>query len=474
MSSIEQPWRASVRVRLFTIVFAAGLALGFVWTVFQPLVYRSSATVLMSAPEAIDAAISEADVQNVAIQRTVLLGSEITGRLREALAEQYDIEMAPLELRALLSVEPLADTNLVDMAATGSEDLLLPVVVDTWINVYLAARSQDIEQSKRETLTVVQGELDGLAVRIEEARDALEQYRADNSILSVERQENEVMARLDGLNRALNTAVEEEVKARANLDTLRDAIARGEKVVPKADTRSVAQTERELEELRARLLELEKRYTDEYIAKQAEYRAIPERIAELEGKLAATYSQGQSEELRAAQQAHAASVQAVRDLEGKLEEHKAAVEQFNRIYATHEALAEDVARLEELYRETQARLVQVEVRAVEKYPQVSVIEPPATRAERVGPNYLLLVGGTLAGSTALAVFAVWLYGFLAERRETPAYVTLSGVHYYSPEGAAELPASSARPKLASAASRLLEEGPDTPSDDPGKDTSGRD
>ncbi len=281
------------------------------------------------------------------------------------------------------------------------------------------------------------------------------------------------MARLDGLNRALNAAVEEEVKARANLDTLRDAIARGEKVVPKADTRSVAQTERELEELRARLLELSKRYTDEYIAKQAEYRAIPARIAELEGKLAATYRQGQSAQLLAARQAHAASVQAVRDLEGKLEEHKAAVEQFNRIYATHQALAEDVARLEELYRETQARLVQVEVRAVEKYPQVSVIEPPATRAERVGPNYLLLLGGTFAGSTALAVFAVWLYGFLAERRETPAYVTLSGVHFYPPEGAAELPATSTSPKLARAASRLLEEDPEAPSEGRDKDT-GRD
>lgn len=467
MSSIEQPWRASVRVRLFSIVFGAGLALGFLWTVFQPMVYRASATVLMSAPDAIDAAISEADVQNVAIQRTVLLGSEITGRLSSALDAQYGIEMDPLALRGLLSVEPLADTNLVDIAAVGPDDLLLPVVVDSWISVYLDARSEEIEHNKRETLTIVQGELDGLEVRIEAARDALEQYRADNRILSVERQENEVMARLDGLNRALNTAVEEQVKARARLDTLRAAIARGEKVVPKEDSRSVAQTERELEALRARMLELTKRYTDEYIAKQAEYRAIPERIAELEAKLAATYSQGQGMELRAAQQAHAASVQAVRDLQARLDEHKAAVEQFNRVYATHEALAEDVARLETLYRDTQARLVQVQVREVEKYPQVSVIEPPATRAERIGPNYLLLVGGTLAGSTALAVFAVWLYGFLAERRETPAYVTLSGVHYYPPEAAAELPAAPTQPKLARAASRLLEEGSEEPPEGPG-------
>ena len=455
MASIEQPARASLRTRLFIIVFGTGLVLGVLWTVVQPVVYRASATVLMSAPNAIDTAISEADVQNVAIQRTILLGGNITARLRDTLSEQYDHAVDPLALRALLRVEPVADTNLVEMAAVGDEDLLLPVVVDTWIAVYLDVRRQAVEQSRAETMMAVQDELDGLLVRVEQARESLEQYRIDNHILSVERQENEVMSRLDGLNRALNTALEKEVNARAKLDTLRLAIQRGDKVVPKADSRSVAQLEGELEQLRARLRELSKRYTDDYIAKQAEYRAIPERIAELESRLVATYSQAQSTELRMAEQAHAASVQAVADLERKLQAHKAEVGQFNRVYAAHEALAGDVERLEELYRDTQARLVQVEVRQVEKYPQVSVIEPPATRAQRIGPNYLRLVGGTLLGSTVLAVFVVWLYGFLAGQREPPAYVTLSGVHVYPSEEAVELPVGKAEPKLARAASRLL-------------------
>ena len=37
MSSTEQPWRASARVRLFALVFGVSLALGLVWTLFQPL-----------------------------------------------------------------------------------------------------------------------------------------------------------------------------------------------------------------------------------------------------------------------------------------------------------------------------------------------------------------------------------------------------------------------------------------------------
>ena len=85
--------------------------------------------------------------------------------------EEYDIEIDPLELRSLLLVEPMADTNLVEMAAQGTQDRLLPVVVDTWIDVYLDIRAQDIEETRSNTLSVVQGELDGLSVKIEQARE---------------------------------------------------------------------------------------------------------------------------------------------------------------------------------------------------------------------------------------------------------------------------------------------------------------
>jgi uncharacterized protein involved in exopolysaccharide biosynthesis len=420
--------------------------------------YRSSATVLMSAPRAIDAVISEADVQNVAIQRTILLGSGITRRLLLELQDRYGIEVGPVYLRDVLLVEAVPETNLVEMAAQGEEDELLPTVVETWIDVYLEVRAEDIAQIKNNTLQIVQDELDGLAIKLEEGRDALEQYREDNEILSVERQENQVMARLDGLNKALNTAIEEEVKAGANLETLRAAIRRGAKVVPKSDTRSVAALENELQTLRAQMIELNNRYTMEYINKQPKYRTIPQRIEELEVELAGAYSQGRDVELAAAGQAHAAARQTVRDLQQKLDDHKAGVAKFNRIYATHQALAEDLARLEELNREAQARLVQVEVRQVEKYPQVSIIERPGSSAERIGPDYLVLIGGTLVVALGLGVFSVWLYGYLGHRKQQPAYITLSGVHLYPQEVSGELSyTSQPDPRLARSETRLLQD-----------------
>ncbi len=136
------------------------------------------------------------------------------------------------------------------------------------------------------------------------------------------------------------------------------------------------------------------------------------------------------------------------------------------IYATHQALAEDLASLEQLNRDTQARLVQVEVRQVEKYPQVSVIERPGRESKRIGPDYLLLLGGTLGAALGLGIFSVWLYGFLSPKRDQPAYVTLSGVHLYPQEVSGQLGYSTQPdPRLSQDSTPRLEKGEDDPAKD---------
>jgi succinoglycan biosynthesis transport protein ExoP len=431
------PWLQSSKVKLFAVSFSVVLVLGLVWTVLQPLVYRSSATVLMSAPTAIDAGVSEANIQNVAIQRTILLGQEITHRVLGELADAQQFSMSADELSDALHVIPVPDTNLIEMIAQGADGDVLPTLVNTWIEVYMAVRAEDIALRKDRTVRIVQEELAGLAIKIEQTRDNLALYRRQNDIISAKREENEVLARLDGLNKALNTAVEEEVKTRVYLETLQESIQQGQAIIPNSDLRSLRSLESELETLRVEMLVISKRYTKEYIDKHPSMRAIPERIAELEKDLAMRLSEAQALELATARQAYSAARRALQALQEKLDEHKQKVSEFSRIYATHEALVEDLRGLEELNRETQARLVQVEVRQVDKYPQFSVIERPAS-AERTGPDYLLLLGATLASALGCGVLSVWLYGFLGHDRATPAYVTLQGVHMYPQDAEGQL------------------------------------
>lgn len=458
---MDDQMRNRARRRVFLLTFTVVLAIGLIYTALQPRVYQSSATVLMSAPTAIDEVVTVADVQGVAIQRRILTGREITETLVTRLADDYDLQMDGLSVRALLDVAAVPDTNLLELQARGEDAALLPPLVESWIDVYSGIRARDMEQRRSQTLTEVDEELTGLQERLATARQALADYRETHEIISMERQENAVLAQLDGLNKALNNAVEEEVKAKSYLDTLSQSLASGEQVVPATERAAVAAMAKELESLRSRLRDLRTRYTDDYIRKDPRLREIPQQISELERELADAYAQGTTAELDNARRAFDAASASVKELERRLSEHKDAVASFNTIYAEHQALVEDLARLEELNRDTQARQVQIEVRQTEKYPQLAVIDWPLPQAARIGPAYGMLLGASGLAAILMGIFATWLYSYLHPRQDQPAYINLSGVHMYG-DGVQALEQGAAAARLASDESARLSHETETP------------
>lgn len=460
----KPPWHRSAKVKVFSIGAGTVLVLGLLWTLFQPSVYRSNATVLMSAPATFDAVETQADIQKVAIQRAILLGKDITEQLLIKLQGLGFSVVDATYLNDALNVDPLPETNLIEMSAQSADSDMLPTIVNSWIDVYIAMRALDIEQSKTQTEQQVTEELESLAVKIEAARDTLERYRTDNQIVSVKREENDVLARLDGLNRALNNAIEEEVKAKSYLGAVAESIDHGKKVVPSSDQGTVQRVERELKQLRNKLAAVTKRYTQQYISKQPSLRDIPAQIDKLEMELASRLSEGQAVELDSAKRAYAATLGTTEDLRLRLNEHKEYVSRFNRVYATHESLVEDLAGLEALSREMQGRLVQLEVQQVNKYPQVDVIDRSG-RSEHIGPDYAVLLGGTALGAVVFGIFCVWLYGFLGHEKKQPAYVTISGVAAYPQNVSGELShLNKPDPRLAQADARLLRGDQEHPED----------
>lgn len=418
---------ARARQRIFVAVVASVLVLGALLTILQPRVYRSVSTVLMTAPTAIDEQLLEADIQGVAIQRRVLLGTDILARLSRYLGEVEAMQRSPEILRELLAVNPVPETNLLELSATGPEPEALPPIVQAWTDVYATVRADDVAERRARTLEEVSAEVEALAAKIQERRAELEVFRAENEIISIERQENAVLARLDGLNKSLNAAIDDEVRARAALQTLRRSVDAGEQVVPEGERGEVAAMADELGRLRAQLAELRARYTDDYIRRDSRLREIPEQIASLESEIGRAYSQGASAAVEEAARELQTAEETVADLERRLKEQKVEVAAFNTIYAEHAAMVEDLGRLEELYREAQARLAQIEARQVDRYPQLSVIDPPAPAALRIGPNYGLWLGGTAIAALLGGIFAVWLHSYLNPRRREPTFVAVTGV-----------------------------------------------
>ena len=91
----------------------------------------------------------------------------------------------------------------------------------------------------------------------------------------------------------------------------------------------------------------------------------------------------------------------------------------------------DLKNLDILFNETQDRLIKIEAKQVEKYPQVSVIERAFLPQQPIRPNYLQDALIAIAGSILLSLSLVWFVIFLNRKDEANTAINLSGIHLYN-------------------------------------------
>ena len=456
------PKAARRRAWLFFTVLLICLAgsLAYVW--LREPIYEAGASLLTVAPAPIDqggaalgsqhvevqrqkvisksyqsqgAAGVVGGIEHVAIQRELLLGMPLLEATRRRLAGGPDAPGAEPptvdDLHGMLSVQPVPDTNLVDLRARGPQRELLAPVVNAWIDAYQAQREQSVMESKDNTSTILQEEFDKLGQKVAAKRRALDQFRRSHDILTKDGGENQAMARLRGLNDALNKASEEEVNAAGKVEAIQQAIARGEPVVPPEEKKGLENLEKRAQDLREQVKDMKKRYLPQYVALQPQLKLIPEQLQQVEDSIEQMLEDGKREALGQAQQAQASAHRAVEQIQRQIQAHKKDAAEFTARFVEHEALATDLEQLEAVYRDTQSRLLQIEARPTEKYPQLQVVGRAYTPKDPVWPDYWRDSGIALAGSLATALLVLLIHDYLARREHAPAPTRLPDIQVFS-------------------------------------------
>ncbi|MCK5649347.1 MAG: integrase [Gammaproteobacteria bacterium] len=435
----SRPWYKSPRLFVFTIVFLISslLSLGYVYS--RPALYRSYATLLTVAQTAIDQQSNEADIQHVAIQRQILTGQELLAetltRLQQSQgktsSQSHSIKLTISEIQRLLSVQTVPETNLVELAATGYQPELFAPLINTWIDVYLERRAEEIRQTTGLTLDALREELTGLEDKILIKRSELEHFRRINNITSLDRGnifENQSLARFKGLNKSFNDASEAAVKAKAVLDSVNKSIAEGKMVVLSEDKRGMRVLELRLQELQEQLAEFDRKYTRSYLALQPKLNVLPKQIHDLKKEIQTKRNFGQTIVLSEAEQNFAAAQQSLQEIKKQLEDHKQQATEFSSRFAEHESLLSDLEGLELLQRTTRERLVQIEAKQTEKFPQVKVIERAFLPQEPISPDYSRDAIIAIIGSIFLGLFFVWIVEFLLHKESRQASVSIAGIN----------------------------------------------
>lgn len=420
---------------IFILVFLPCMLASQSYIFLQPAIYQSVATVLTMAATDIDQASPAADAQHVSIQKQILLGNALLERTRQHLQDMLTNtrDWHVDELRNLFTVVPEPNTNLVHLQAEGPDPRLLQRAINAWIESYLQLRAAFIAQNTDKVTTELNEQLRRIERQVIDKRNEIDQFRLQNDILSTESSDNQAHARLQGLNSSLNTALEEEVKAKAKLDTILDAISRNQVVVPEADTRAMAVLIQQAEKLREELAAIQAQYTKEYIDLNPNLRRVREQLVEIEGKITEKASVGKNFARQEAENNYAAARQAVVAIKQQMQAHKQLAAAYTSKFAEHEALQQELLKLETLQQETKQRLVDIEVKQRESYPQVNVVDWASLPEQPIRPNYLQQSILAFAVSLGLALLAVLIIDYLRQDSVTassPALMTLGGIHLH--------------------------------------------
>ena len=425
------------RLILFLSVLIASLLISLAYTFLRPAVYQSKATLLVTPPVINEQLGDVSNSQHVELERQVLLShAMLSATLDKLVAEggQTDVNESTLaRFDEMLDVIPVNNTNLIELIAAGPDKEQLPVILSAWLETYMASHRDSIANESASDATDILRQLDEVRQKVEARRAELERYRSDYDIVSMERNENRILKRLNGLTDSFNTANEDQVAAQARVSAIREALAQGRPVGSDRTQAGLVNLEGRLVDIQEQIAELGREFTPQYMSIDPHITALVRKEKLLKDEISKKRSEGGDIALAEAQQDLATARQSVASLQQQLDDQKQEVMEFTTRFAEHEALQEDLLLLETQYRDIQQRQVQMEVNKKKLFPQVAVRVQPFMPDVPVYPYYMRDAGISVAVSFLLALLSVWFFDFMNRPVRGAAVPDIKQVFVSTPE-----------------------------------------
>lgn len=416
------------RLAVFGGVFLLCLVAGQAWNYSRTELYRATARLQVVLPDAggtppasASGAAAMVTTTAQANQLQVLTSRPMLAKLARALAQDGlplggTDEEAAERIQAMLRVEPVPGTDVLQLEAVGESPKLLAAVLNRLPDVVRDEMVALQAQAADNKLDAARKELALMERSVAERRAAVERFR-NSADVQTERDENEAVARSKGLNQSLSLAVEKEAAAHARVQALGDGTAPRGGLGARDDT-TLTGMETRAAQMREELRDMERQYTPDFMAMDPRARALRARLAELERQVVQQRSAGQQSALQAAQLDLAAARAAVERLRTQLTEARPGLKTAASRFAQSKLLDDDLTQVEKARRELLERVARLEADQRRRTPSVTVVEAATRPMEPFDPDHgrdSLLV----AGSSLLAALLVMGLVELFNRAPTP-------------------------------------------------------
>jgi len=320
--------------------------------------------------------------------------------------------------QAMLEVEPVQRTRLVKIAFNSPDPEFSALVANAHADAYIRERVKLRSQANQEAQKFLEEKLGELKTRVEEAEAALNLYRREKGIISLDEKENIVIERLTDLNRRLTEAEAERIGLEAHVRLIRK---RDFDSLPAVINSSLVAT------LKVQLTSLQ----GEYANLSAQFKEGYPRVAKVKASLEETQLRLQQEIRKIVagiESSFLAASGKERELRAKMEQQKAATLQLKDSSVGYTVLAREVDTNRQLYNSVLERMKEVGVAAQLRASNIYVIDKaetpviPSTPKKKLILTLASLLG--LMGGLGLALFLEHLDDTLRTREDAERYLCL--------------------------------------------------
>jgi uncharacterized protein involved in exopolysaccharide biosynthesis len=465
--------RRRLRVFVATLIVALGVSFAYTW--LRPAEYRASARLDItpgsgSMPAA--SAVPPADEPmrpfltevQVLTSRPVL--EETVRRLRQS---GEDLSLfgpdAVAAIQSHIRASPVADTHVVELVAIGERASLLAPLANTVVEVYQTRLAEAYRNATTETVLRADDEVRKLEQTVVAKRREVEGFRVRNNIVSLERDENDILARVRNQSTSLSAADDKVAAAQGKLLALNEAAANGEGARSRGDS-AVASLESRVAQMREEQRDLERGFTQEYLAKDPKVVAQRARLAELERQLVDVRASSQQVALADARDDLASAQATAARLRQQMSSSRQEVAHFTARFNEYKSMQGELEELEKAQREALQRRAKLEASEQARMPSVRVLEAATTPDAPWRPLYWRDTAISIGGSLVLALIAMWLVELFNRPEPQPSVVLIQpptgALRYDGPQALTLGDKSAAVPRVVVADPALLPQPPRFP------------
>jgi polysaccharide biosynthesis transport protein len=255
-------------------------------------------------------------------------------------------------------------------------------------------------------------------------RRDVEAFRIRNDIVSLQRDENEVLARVRNLSTSLSAANDRVAAAEGKVSALSASAAAGKAAVRSRDDPTLANLEQRASQIREELRDLERGFTPDYLAKDPKVITQRARLAELERQIVAQRAASQQTAIVEAQEELASAKGASARIQSQMLSTRQEATQFNARFNEYKSRQDELGELETAYRDAVQRRAKLEASERARTPTTTVLEAATTPHQAWRPLYWRDTALAIGGSLALALLVMWLVELLNRPEAQPAVVLI--------------------------------------------------